>query len=145
MEPMGRAEHASPKAPGCGPQRPLGIQAGLSHRALESLLTLKLSAWECSPQRPWPQKCGAKISLISSLGLGCLGCHRDGHPELIAGGVTDPCQPACEAVPAAPSPQRPWLSYSGSRDIQPHGGGGARVAAAGGPLSPAMASSGPTA
>lgn len=50
MEPMGRAEYASPKAPDCGPQRSLGIQAGQSHKALESLLTPKLSAWECSPQ-----------------------------------------------------------------------------------------------
>lgn len=58
MEPMGRAEHASPKAPGCGPQRPLGMQAGLSHRALESLLTLKLSAWECSPETLAPEMWG---------------------------------------------------------------------------------------
>ena len=64
------------------------------------------------------------MSLISSLGLGHLGCQGDGHLALVAGRVTDPCQFAHEVVPAALSPQKPLLPTEPPGMTQSHAGVG---------------------
>lgn len=58
------------------------------------------------------------MNLIRSLGLERLGCHTDGHLQLIAGGATDPYQPAlCASCTFTPETSAP---YSGSQVIHRH-------------------------
>lgn len=94
-----RPKVGTPQPHGQG-HRALATAEALCGRLSESpgqgpwrLLTPKLSAWGRALHGALPQKHGTKMSLIRSLGTGCLGCHGDGPTLLVAGRAADPRQP----------------------------------------------------